>query len=222
MKLYNNYKNIPILFSGGGSILPWRQHLQPCEYLETDGNSYIHIVDFNYNYNVNIKLEFNLLGDYFGRYGHKGGGNNRNAYIGYSDTGQNFLFELASGGNQTAVTANSNKIIIDSEKTSYKYFDFDGNLLASRNWYNYNVTFNNNYLFAAWNSSIIPAPEGTKIYYNEYKGIIDLIACYVIDEYTDNKGNLCSGGVAGMVDTMTGIFYTNDGPGQFTHGGDIY
>lgn len=214
-------RKIPTILGAGGGVPAWRQHLQPCEYLETDGNSYIHIVNFNYNYNVKIKLEFNQAGDFFGRYGHKGGGNNRRAYVGYSDNGVRFMFELASGGSQTILIANSNEIIIESENISYKYFDFDGNLLASKNWYNYNNTYDNNYLFAAWNNSIIPAPSGTKIYYNEYVGIIDLVAAYVIDEYEDNKGTLCSSGVAGMVDTLTGVFYTNDGTGSFTCGPDI-
>lgn len=218
----NKYLQVPLLYSGtGGNVPEWRRHLQPCEYLETDGNSYIKIVDFHYDYNVKLKLEFNQVGDFFGRYGHKGGGNSRNAYVGYSNDGGKFLFLLASGGSQSILTANSNQIIIESEKTNYKYFDFAGNLLEERNWYNYNSTYSNNYLFAAWNNSIIPAPASTKIFYNEYVGIINLIASYVIDEYTDNQGNFCSAGVPGMVDVNTGIFYTNDGPGQFFHGNDI-
>lgn len=94
---------------------------------------------------------------------------------------------------------------------------------------NFNVTYSypidlnyNLYLFGLIhdNNVIVPAVSDV-IIYNCESNLFNLLSCYVIDEYTDNKDTLCSSGVAGMVDVNTGIFYTNDGPGQFSHGTDI-
>ena len=86
--------------------------------------------------------------------------------------------------------------------TAATYFTKDFTLFAMNN--NGNISYNNN----------------SRLYYFN-SDILKLLSCYVIDEYINNKGTLCSSGVAGMVDTLTGVFYTNDGTGTFSHGGDI-
>lgn len=77
------------------------------------------------------------------------------------------------------------------------------------------------YLFCRLINGTINA-AGTNIKIRQFEtNLFNYIAAYVLDEYEDNKGNLCPADVAGMVDVNTGVFYTNDGSGNFTHGADI-
>ena len=206
--------------AGNGGVPEWRKHLQPCEWLKTDGNCYISLP-----YMVN---DINLF------------------KIKYSATTNTTVFGCYIGNPKYHFFSQQileNKLYtrlfvpnINSQRVSDYIFGTDIELLFDKNARKYainGVKFSVNYTYASdlnYNlyifglikdlNVIVPATNGL-IIYNCETNLFNLIAAYVIDEYTDNKGNLCSSGVAGMVDILSGVFYTNDGTGTFSHGGDI-
>ena len=218
-------RKIPtILGAGGGS--DWRQHLQPCEYIETDGNCYI-LTDFKINTEKDFALKMHT----------SGGGYNVNLFGCVTDyTHKNFSGHYVSNGTGRYIAALSgtHELHISSGAKNYIFkinhtsnrielCDFNNVVESKMTIVNFTTTYAF-CLFALNNAgdvNSVPALSESKIYYCEHSDIFNLISCYVIDEYKDNKGNLCGSGVAGMVDTLTGIFYTNDGTGTFSHGADI-
>lgn len=234
----NKYLKVPLLFSGsGGSVPEWRQHLQPCEYLETDGDCYIQTnILPNRFLETTIKVEnFQqkenwLLGSRIS--------NTSNMYAVFVPNELGFLrcdyqsinifltrFSISTTLQQLIIHFN----YFDNETKKVSILDYSNNILDSKNLND--TAFGGAKeipLFGGYAtpSNLQKALPGTRIYNVEFilhdtNEKYNLQSCYVIDEYTDNKGNLCSAGVPGMVDTLTGIFYTNDGPGQFEHGEDI-
>lgn len=199
----NKYLKVPLLFTGGGGGSDWRQHLQPCEYLHADNDSYIQF-DADLNNITYIKCKANSgIADKFIFQSH---GEN-NAWLDFLSSSNTYAFRPY---NRQASLLNFNKgqnITIN--------FDIPNKTLY---YSNYTLTFTQTYIIN--NNYIRLFDDDVYIYFIECN-IFNLIPCYVIDEYTDNKGNLCSSGVPGMVDTLTGVFYSNDGNGQFSNGGDI-
>lgn len=218
-------RKIPtILRAGGGSVPEWRQHLQPCEYLETDGNCYIYTGLGGKNYE-NFELKFSVANGNSGNsivFGSRLNINNN--YIIYPSIDYD-EFRIWYNYEQKSFSIdlkNNKDFIIKAEKNIFKIYDFNNNLLQTISFSNNSFSFGTQLLlFGAQLPSVSPAQIGTRIYSNTIENLRNYIAAYIIDEYVDNKGTLCSSGVAGMVDTLTGIFYTNDGTGQFSHGADI-
>lgn len=224
-KFKNKYLKVPLLYFGGGSLLP--PELQACEWLESDGNSYIDTgIEYSYSDIFETKLSFDnsIICDLFGNYEEKAGGNNRSAFVGYVENNK-FAFLLAQGGSQASSTIASSEIIIKADSIAYKFYDFENNLLASRNWYNYDVTLGKTALIfgAKQNENINLAGVGTRFYYWNIKDKINLISSYIKSgkTFTDNKETACPEGTPGMYDIINSVFYTNDGTGSFTAGPDI-
>lgn len=227
----NKYLKVPLFYSGtGGNVPPWRQHLQPCEYLETDGDCWINLqLEDNFslnNFYCKIKIHSEHNGNSQGYYGWRFGPINRQFALmeyGYSYVNKGVLF----GSNSHEFRINNADIIIEHNNNNVKIVDFDNNILSNYNFNESNSIIDNVALFAFFmnpntisNKMII----GGRMYEFILKSTNvnkNIIAAYVIDEYTDNKLNICYAGVAGMVDVETGIFYTNDGTGNFSHGADI-
>ena len=208
-------RKIPtILGAGGGSVPEWRQHLQPCEYLETDGNCFITIPFKPPFDNFEIKLEKNsIVGGLFGARN----GINSKYYLLSNNNG----FSFEQGNTSKSIVTNENKVIFKQIGNNLSLLDFGNNVIE--NW-TYNLPTINYYLVLFGVNLNPPATNqnGLKIWYSKCE-FFNLYSCYVKSgqTFTDNKGNLCGSGVAGMVDTLTGIFYTNDGTGTFSHGADI-
>lgn len=206
----------------GGGVPEWRQHLQPCEYLETDGNCHI-IINSNINEITDIHLKgksINSSSSYIF------GANKKNSANNDITVG---IFTLYSVYRLVPYTLKGFAEVVN---VSVGNFDINWSIVDK------SITINNitktytrgkddlNCDFALFgkinhnDNTINYAPSGTQIQIFE-TNLFNLLSVYVIDEYTDNKGNSCSSGVAGMVDTLTGVFYTNDGSGNFMHGADI-
>lgn len=207
-----------------GNVPEWRRHLQPCEWLKTDG--YCHII---LNNKINTITE---LGGVFSQ--NVVLGNNSNVFGGGTTNGTlqhgvnaNLInyFRCWSG---TATANTIQTIPVGSEEVKFyinsitKKIQINGDIFQFTNSIS-NIN-SNLYIFASYFENYAPflfENENDLKINNLYSNVFNLVAAYVIDEYEDNKGNLCSSGVAGMIDTLTGIFYTNDGTGVFSHGGDI-
>lgn len=200
-------RKIPtILGAGGGGIPAWRQHLQPCEYLETDGNCYIR-TPFNCNDITTIKIKaYNSYTNTYTIQGWTSGGQ-----LSFTCNGNNKIACRAWNNIETVSNLNKNQNITLKIEGTKIYFNSEEHNRPTKQ--------DVNVILTIFSSSFSHA--GIKIFNDFETNLFRMITCYVIDEYTDNKGNLCSSGVAGMVDTLTGTFYTNDGTGTFTHGADI-
>lgn len=226
----NFIKKVPLLYSCGGNVPEWRRHLQPCEYLETDGDCWINLqLENNFNLNnfeCKIKIHSEHNGNSQGYYGWRYGPNNRQfaaMEYGYAYVNKGVLFD----GNSHEFKINNADIIIEHKNNNVKIVDFDNNILDNYNFNENNSIIDNVALFTFFTTNNTIANKmitGGRMYEYILKSTNvnkNIIAAYVIDQYTDNKANLCTAGVPGMVDTLTGVFYTNDGSGQFSHGGDI-
>ena len=110
--------------------------------------------------------------------------------------------------------------------------DFTNRIAVINNQYNYTITNTYNsipyyikifaILVLGTPSNFLPSNNGSKIWYIE-TNTFRLLPCYVKGgkTYTDNKGNVCGAGTCGMYDVVNHVFYTNDGTGTFSKGGDI-
>lgn len=202
------------------SILP--AELQACEYLQTDGNSYIKLnywannitnlyIKTSNNGNItgttifgaspsslnNLRLVRSINGNYSATF--------------YSNTDTNYESNLVYG----------NLLEFYFDKIN-KYCEFNSEHINITN--TYSTTGNAQiYLFGATvNGTFYKNNTQAKI----YKVIVsnnDIYPCYVKSgqTYTDNKGNVCSAGTCGMYDVVNNVFYTNDGTGTFSKGADI-
>lgn len=211
-----------ILGAGGGSVPEWRKHLQPCEWIKaSNSGTYINTnYVANENTVVEIKTRNAVSGDYmiFG------------SSIGYRDR----QFSIQCRHNQYGIEINNSSFSSSNIYCNSETFDL---IIFGKNIYKVNDTILSNLInytnknnLSCWlhnnnrNGNSVGSYRGEMqraIIRENDNYILDLLSCYVIDNYTDNKGTLCGSGVAGMVDTLTGIFYTNDGTGAFTHGADI-
>lgn len=212
----NKYLKVPLLYSGGGGNVPaWRRHLQPCEWLEsTDELPYIKLSDISTASITYIKaeIETNNLNNKT-LFAARQASNSLQLFINNTSKvscrcfGSTPIDSNIGNGRFTAIIDKTNRLF-SVENENYSITNTYGGI-------NQNI-----YLFGLmsgiWNGTVMKL-------YNFETNLCNLVACYVKtgQTYTDNKGNLCGSGVAGMVDTLTGVFYTNDGSGQFFHGGDI-
>lgn len=206
-------RKIPtILGAGGGNVPEWRQHLQPCEWIMADNNSYIStnylLKDVTY---INIKYIFDSTVTI------------ANASV-FGSTKTPYLMIKNDSSTEFGIFCNTG---IDVDKSN----DFQNTLFTDTGVYHNGSKIINNtlpqnntdqlYLFCRLNNGTINA-AGTNIKIKQFEtNFFNLLSVYVIDEYTDNKGNECPAGIAGMFDIQNNIFYTNDGGGQFSHGADI-
>lgn len=202
------------------SILP--AELQGCEYLQTDGNSYIKLnywannitnlyIKTSNNGNItgttifgaspsslnNLRLVRSINGNYLATF--------------YSNTDTNYESNLVYG----------NLLEFYFDKIN-KYCEFNSEHINITN--TYSTTGNAQiYLFGGTvNGNFYENKTQAKI----YKVIVsnnDIYPCYIKSgqTFTDNKGNVCSAGTCGMYDVVNQVFYTNDGTGTFSHGADI-
>lgn len=207
-KLHKTYR-VPLLYDGaGGSLLP--PELQACEYLMTDGNSYIQ-TDLDVINLLTIEAKVTI--------------NNTNSQIlkAYQSNSQQFSLYVDNNDvygarpfrsanlSSTSVRKGTNCIFQYNKTTKKIYF----NEVEKTNSQTQYDTSANLELFAESNN-------GDIMYYIN-TNFCNLIACYVMTDktYKDNKNNTCIAGTPGFVNTVTGIFYTNDGTGNFTAGPDI-
>lgn len=198
----NFVKKVPLLYTGGG-VPEWQKHLQPCEWLQADSDSYIRI-EANLNDLTYIKCTANS--------------GTVDKFI-FSSHGPNnaWLDFLSSSNNYAFRPYNNHPTILSINKGQKITINFD---IPNKKLYYNNLTTTFGQTYIKNNNYVKLFDDDVYIYFIECDKF-SLISCYVIDEYTDNKGNVCSSGVAGMVDVETGVFYTNDGAGSFMHGGDI-
>ena len=205
-----------------GSLLP--PELQACEWLQTDGNCFIEPND-----NVFLASGINYLHI---KYTINSGGNS--AIFGIISPTPRKFFCIQLISNKYAF---SMQCIVDDRWTS----NISANTEVEAEWskvnntlivngtthslsYNYEEI---NYYVKIFGIMILPstrvkANNGSKIWYVE-TNTFKLLSCYVKSgqTFTDNKGNVCGAGTCGMYDVVNNVFYTNDGTGTFSHGGDI-
>lgn len=222
-KMYH-HSRIPTILGvpGGGSLLP--PELQACEYLKTDGNSYI-VTNINSNNLTFVKLKCQQANN--------SGGSS--VYGCGQTTNPLSYFQLYINESKYAIRCFSNTTTpIETNVNGGDLIDYHldiTNKSAIIN--NNNITITNYYqiiesytlftLFASRQSSgIYPNKNGLKIY-NCETNLFNLFDCYIKAgrTYTDNKGNTCTAGTPGMYDILNNVFYTNDGTGNFTAGPDI-
>lgn len=177
-------------------------------------------------YNTNAATNF-MLGVYTYQ---SNWSNYKYSFVAYTNGSSQFRFERTFNNSASTISINSgySEIVANFTDRYYVLKNFNNTNIATGNFANENYqTYGNIYLFAAnrcdenGDNVELRYAKNLKLYNYVIDNIINMIPCYVIDEYTDNKGNVCGSGVAGMVDTLTGVFYTNDGTGVFSHGADI-
>lgn len=204
-KRMNKTYRVPLLFdgAGGGSLLP--PELQACEYITNSNTSAYIKTNIIFDKPLITKFKANNLTVnkfYFGNQN-----SNITDSIGIrSITGNNF--QIFAGNNIIRTVNNDNNIhtiIISNNIIQYDDVIFN----ISGNYTNEEI-----YLFTGNGNTFI----NTNIY-----SCNDLIPCYVKpgETFVDNKANACPAGTPGMFDTVNNIFYTNDGPGNFSAGPDI-
>ena len=224
----------------GGYVPEWRKHLQPCEYLETDGNSWIQL-DYYCGSNIAIQI---TVKDFATLEGAIFGNQSDNAYCIFKPAEITTIRCDYNGLGPVSVIVGNNVTftilynIIESTKHKVNVYknrnltelvgsaNLNGNTFQARK----NIVFFNAYKGNNANTLDRPMGNGEKIcndihvYYNDtLETLHRYYTCYVKmgQTYTDNKGNVCPAGTPGMYDVVNNTFYTNDGSGQFTHGEDI-
>lgn len=207
-----------------GDVPEWRRHLQPCEYIKP--NSVYPYIDSGYVANNNTviycKTRKCVSGDYmiFGS-----GVAYKNKQFAFQCRTKQYGYEI----NNTSFIATG---IYAIENENFDEIFFGKNIVKVNDIIITNsLTYTNQNDYGLYIFNTIRGGTNANIGYQgemqifkiiENNEIIkNLLSCYVIDEYTDNKGNFCSADVPGMVDVLSGAFYTNDGSGQFSHGADI-
>ena len=207
-QFHNKYLKVPLLFSGGGGNVPeWRRHLQPCEYIKSTGSSNI-LTNFDIKDINELEIKFYL--------------NDTNSNYIFRNSNNTIRFDIYQNNGKYNFRAFCQNVITSAFSSFYANIDllFKWKKEEKHCWFNGEQNYiNNNYQTFSQNLHFYM--QNNCIFYYSNSNLYNLVSCYVIDNYMDNKGNLCSSGVAGMVDTLTGVFYTNDGSGQFSHGEPI-
>ena len=204
-------RKIPtILGAGGGSLLP--PELQGCEYLQSDGDSFIKLDERGLNLDY---LEFDCIYEsggastLFGCYSE----NNVRLQL-YYDT----VWKLRYYNFSTVLESNvTNKNL--SFKIADGKADFNGDILTLTELKSIDLKI---YLFCINHSGVHGNITLSKIKKFKTQNC-NIVSSYIKNgnEYIDNKGVLCPAGTSGFFDIQNNIFYTNDGTGQFSHGADI-
>ena len=214
-KMYH-HSRIPTILSGsGGSLFP--PELQACEYLESSGNEYI-LLPYLCNDITDLSVEITAI-----------------------DTNDNNLIGARIGTNFFCLITYNGKFYLryftPSTNSSVTGVNYNEKLLLIYNYINNNYTCNGiEYqntreiyrnlniqiaLFAInYNGLIEKSSNKLKLFKTN---LFELHACYIKSgqTYIDNKSITCQAGTPGMYDIVNGIFYTNDGTGNFTCGPDI-
>ena len=209
-----------------GSILP--AELQGCEYLEADGASWFSPESNEFIANNITYLKTKLVIN----------GNADCGIIGIITPNPRYFFTIQYYENSYAFGLFCN--VYNRWKPNYLTsgmeldidIDFTNRIAVINNQYNYTITNTYNsipyyikifaILVLGTPSNFLPSNNGSKIWYIE-TNTFRLLPCYVKGgkTYTDNKGNVCGAGTCGMYDVVNHVFYTNDGTGTFSKGGDI-
>lgn len=191
--------------------------LQACEYLETDGASYIILPYYNMS-NIDVSVKISCSNDNCLIFGARQSATAGNYYI------QNYLNYKRIGYGGGAETKNTNETNYIFEKSGNDLYirHFDGTIIHK---ITKAVSFSystNMIAFGANLPATAISSAGTKIYEYTIQNNRN-VACYIKagQTFTDNKGNICTAGTCGMYDVVNQVFYTNDGTGTFTHGNDI-
>ena len=202
------------------SLLP--DELQGCEWLQTDGDSYIKLV-----YWANNITSFYCKTS-------NNGGSSGTVILGASpNINNNFRLLRSPNAYYTATFFNNTNTNVDSNvnygdllefyfNKTEKYVEYNGTRYNITNAYSTtgNVQI---YLFGGTvNGTLFKNATQAKI----YKVIVSgnsIYPCYVKSGKTfiNIKGNTCSAGTMGMYDIVRNEFYTNDGTGTFSKGADI-
>lgn len=201
--------------SGGGSLLP--PELQACEYLETDGASYIILPYYNRS-DIDVSVKISCSNDNCLIFGARKNASVGNYFI------QNYLNykRICYGGSaETRNTTETNYIFEKSGNDLYIRY-FDGTIIhkiTKVSSFSYNTHM---LVFGVNLPETTLSTAGTKIYEYTIQNNRN-VSCYIKSgkTFTDQHGIECAAGTAGIFDIGNSIFYTNDGTGQFTHGGDI-
>lgn len=223
MKRFRKYW--PYLLADDGSDIPeWRKHLQPCEWIESDRDSAISIDyiagdDTVIETHIQVTESIVNVAIFGSRMAYR---DKMFEFLINSVNHYNYLLNNQVTQGDTGITPGDDFIKFGNGKLSINGIEFSIPDYTSRNKLKLAL-----FSCSEGNSDTFFSPcfVGRMFFYNIYDSghilKIKLLPVYVIDEYTDNKGIVCGEGVPGMIDTLTGVFYTNDGGGQFSHGGDI-
>lgn len=219
----NKYLKIPLFYSGTGGGSDWRQHLQPCEWIKSDGTAAILL-----NYIANTNTEIYCKSTNYGTKKNVGMFGSRIAYL-----NKQFCFVINNQDKYVALVNNESEQM-NYTKSDNLYLIYKASGIATINNVNrkcptYSDINDLRYCVFSLNEdgNILNAWDGnyTEFYIveNEEK-VVNLINCYVIDgkTYPNDRGEEMSPGTVGMYDTINNVFYTNaKESGQFTHGNDI-
>lgn len=212
--------------NGGGSLLP--PELQACEYLETDGNAYI-ILNVKCNDITDLTcicLQNNTSTEVNNTYifgNGSTGGYSKQFSLG-SESGNYRFYAFSNQNNRTSSTQSIDNELtfIFNKSTKKAIFNNEEKTITYEIVY---VGANDKlYIFAAKiNGSVLVNQNNLKIKELYQDGLFHVVNCYIKagKTFIDNKGVECTAGTAGMFDIQNNIFYTNDGPGQFSHGADV-
>lgn len=198
-----------------GGILP--SALQACEYLESGDDCYINLPfnPANFTY-IKGKVEYNTSSNNILVCGSNLNTNHLQLYY----TSGHWVIRYFCSNTNTKNTNISNLVA---------NFEFNDSVLKLNSYsINVNYALNKNvsntfFLFGQiTNNNNIDWASFIK-WYNLETNLFNLISCYIKSgkTFTDKKGNVCGAGTCGMYDIVNQVFYTNDGTGTFSKGGDI-
>ena len=202
------------------SILP--AELQGCEYLQTDGNSYIKL-NYYANNITNFYIKTSNDGNTSGTVIFGASPNAANNLRLLRSINGNYLatFFANTNTNYESIVGYGNLLEFYFDKIN-QYCDFNSERINITNTYS-TVGNGQIYLFGGnVNGVFYNNLTKARIYRVEVSGK-SIYPCYVKfgETFIDNKGNTCSAGTAGMYDVVNNVFYTNDGTGTFSKGADI-
>ena len=209
--------------AGNGGVPEWRQHLQPCEWLKSDGTAAILL-----NYIANTNTEIYCKSTDYGTKNNIAMFGSRKSYL-----DKQFVFVI-SVQDKYIVLVNDDSKQMNYTKSDNLYLILKASGIATINVTNRpfpSYSNINDLRFCVFsqneNNNILSAWDGnfTEFYIVENGNkVVNLINCYIKDgqTYTNDRGEKMEAGTAGMYDTINHVFYTNaQASGQFSHGGDI-
>lgn len=220
-----------ITWGDGGSptpsILP--KELQACEYLETDGNSYIKTDVIFDSTSMNFYAEFKIpIGTSYGIFGGRETQNSK-TFASLRGSSGSCVFDCGNNA-QNRIETNSNtstEIVYKYENYTTSMFNNVTQQIESQLFIPSNqrtVMSRILHIFTVNTGGVLSSiKNGVQCKSFRIPNVIDLYPSYVKNgkTFVDNKGNACQAGTPGMYDVVNNLFYTNDGTGAFTVGPDI-
>lgn len=201
------------------SILP--KELQACEYLETDGASWIEIdVKANLLTYIDARTKQNVAPSSTSWFG---ASSTTTVLQSYASATQTYAARTYQQTNSYTTSSQPIGQWLDF------YFDlntrkikFNQEELTVLNFNKNNITTNLRLFGSMVVGTWYPNQANCQITHFE-TNLCNLYACYVKsgETFVDTKGNACQAGTPGMYDVVNNLFYTNDGTGTFTVGPDI-